>query len=236
MPQPRPRCAPPPSSLVRSILLSEDRRSCAQASFIVSRPAQYTALCRRALAGIVLGSVWRDSLRSKHLHPLSSSDVPGILVLWYMPVCTATDALRRHSRVLDLAGSGAGNSRLSRRGTPRAMAGTAAAVRTGTKATIAATQFTEKPQSDRPRLYTPSLSTRGRTSMISGRKDARSAAVSSSKLPKKRVYLRSKPELATRSRTPNRRLRRTGAGSRSLLWWWWWCRRCGRHGGRVGAK
>ena len=161
---------------------------------------------------------------------------PVSLVLWYMPVCTATDALRRHSRVLDLAGIGAGNSRLSRRGTPRAMAGTAAAVRTGTKATIAATQFTEKPQSDRPRLYTPSLSTRGRTSMTSGRKDARSAAVSSSKLPKKRVYLRSKPELATRSRTPNRRLRRTGAGSRSLLWWWWWCRRCGRHGGRVGAK
>ena len=109
---------------------------------------------------------------------------PVSLVLWYMPVCTATDALRRHSRVLDLAGIGAGNSRLSRRGTPRAMAGTAAAVRTGTKATIAATQFTEKPQSDRPRLYTPSLSTRGRTSMTSGRKDARSAAVSSSKLPK----------------------------------------------------
>ena len=157
---------------------------------------------------------------------------PVSLVLWYMPVCTATDALRRHSRVLDLAGSGAGNSRLSRRGTPRAMAGTAAAVRTGTKATIAATQFTEKPQSDRPRLYTPSLSTRGRTSMTSGRNYARSAAVS----PKKRVYLRSKPELATRSRTPSCRLRRTGAGSRSLLWWWWWCRRCGRHGGRVGAK
>ena len=51
---------------------------------------------------------------------------PVSLVLWYMPVCTATDALRRHSRVLDLAGSGPGYSGLSRRGTPRAMAGTAA--------------------------------------------------------------------------------------------------------------